>query len=430
MSHWINEEAWLFEADLPQMAGQPGLPQNAAGAPPQQPQTPPAPQTDPNQDQTAPPQGEPPVPAQDFENDPTHPEMPEQDDGPSGFEEWQIEYVKLSIKGNTEELQDMLLKIRDKDLDPAQRKFVEDNLQICFLRSHQDVLNPSQDLRKLVKEQLDRNAPSTSLVTHIAEVLEKYPLLAHIYLKVSGSGGGKADLHRKLIAALMGAVQFGNGGSNEDLVFAEKDYSIEISTRFAMKWGDVQIGKWSLREDDPERYLKPAELHRLEGGSPEERDVLRRRVIMESIAETFRHRAFVINVVAQDGTVQHLGLDLGNLVKAAYLDGKLVCRTENSDSLDAFIDEEGGVIPIPHLSIHYVKDSQGAFEEEEYEELRFLEQRDGCLYLCAPVDLIKESSTVLQGIVYKESLFQGNPTDVLRISRCVPSSAELLLRQC
>jgi hypothetical protein len=424
MTLWINEEAWLVEADLPPMGGQPGLPQNTPGGPPQQPQAPPAPETDPGMTQQPAPEA-----PQSLDDDPMHPDMPEQEDDSTSFEQWKIEYVKASVKGDTEELLNMLLKIRDKELDPAQRKFVEDNFQICTLRMHLDILKPSQDLRKLIKEQLDHNAPSTSLVSHIAETMEKYPLLAQTFLKVSGSGGGKQDLHRKLLAALLGAVQLGNGGTNEDLIFAEKDYSIEISTRFAMKWGDVQIGKWALREDDPERYLKPAELQRMEGGSPEERDVLRRRVIMESIAETFRHRAFLINIVAQDGTVQHLGLDLGNLVKSAYLDGKLVCRTETSDALEAFIDEEGGVIPIPHLSIHYVKDSQGAFDDEEYEELRFLEQRDGCLYLAAPVDLIKESSTVLQGIVYKETLFQGNPTDVIRISRCVPSSAEILLRQ-
>jgi len=96
-------------------------------------------------------------------------------------------------------------------------------------------------------------------------------------------------------------------------------------------------------------------MEKLEGGSPEERDVLRRRVIVESISATFLERAFVINVVLPDGTVQHLGWDVGNSLKTAFLAGKLVVRTGDNDNREAFIDEEGSIIKIPHMAIYYVK---------------------------------------------------------------------------
>jgi hypothetical protein len=429
---WINTEDWLVgeETAAPGMPGQPPTTSpGGPGDPMGQGPTPPTP--DPNA-VPAQPLPQPQAPEQ-LNDDPEHPDMPEDDESPKDFETWRMDYLKQSIKANPQELMDLLIQVRDKVVeDPNPNKFVADNMQICGVRSIQDVLKPSQEIRKHIKDELDRNNPARSLVSYIADVADKYPILAEFYLKLSGSSGAKGDWHRKYVAALLGAVQVGSGGANEDLIYAEKDFSILISTRFASKWGDIQLGRWSLREDDPQRYLKDAELQRLESGSPEEKDVLRRRVIMESIAEFYRGRAFIINVVGSDGTVQHLGLDLGNCVKAAYLDGKLVCRTESSDALDAFIDENGDVVPIPHLSIKYVKESgHGTMDaEEEDEELTFLEQRDGSLYLVASLDLIKETSTALQGMVYKETLFQGNPTDVMRLIRCTPGLSEVILRQC
>ncbi len=425
----INEFDWFFteaEQGAPDPMGgqapmtQPGGPGDPMGA------------NDPN----IPQQGGPDLssmPPEDISGDPQHPDMPEEPkDADQTFEHWKMSYVKESIKGDPIILKDMLFKIRDKELDDYPKKFVEDNIQIVFCREHQDILIPSKEIRTLIKKQLDRNAPGTSLVSYIAEILEKYPLLNQVYIKMAGANDYKQGLHRKFIAAILGAVQVGSGASQEDLVFEETDYSIRISTRLNAKWGDVNIGKWMLTENDPHRYLKSAEIQRLEGGSPEEKDVLRRRIIMESIAEMFKNRAFVINVVSSDGTIQHLGLDLGNCLKSAYIDGKLVVRTKNSDLQEAFIDEEGSVISIPNMNIYYVKDSDSLDEKgtAETEELEFIQHRDGSLYLTAHADLIKEATSTLQGLVFKETPWQGNPTDLLKLARCIPSVPEFLFRQC
>ena len=248
-------------------------------------------------------------------------------------------------------------------------------------------------------------------------------------------GGAKHDLHRKFIAALLGAVQFGSGADSEDLLFEDlpDNLSVKISTRFSARWGEVILGGWMLREDDPESLLKNPELHRLENGSPEEKDVLRRRVVMESIARRYKERAFIINVVGTDGTIYHLGLDLGVCLRTAYIDGKLVVRNKSSDALEAFIDKEGAIITIPEMSILYVKDAEDVTDpsQPEKEELELIKHKNGHLVLTAPLDLIKEISTTLQGIKFKETPFQGNPTDVLRQMRCVPTPSEMIItRDC
>lgn len=434
MNHKYNQLQWLAEQG-PLDFGAAADP-NAGGAPMSQPGTPEdpmgqnqgQPQDDLNPNMMSMDQqpGE-----QDISSDPQYPDMPEENPE-DDFEIWKIKFVKESIKGDPNTLTQKILSVRERELEANQRKFVEDNLDVCFLRQNANVLQTSNEIRKLIKKDFDRTNPAATLTRHITETLDKSPLLNEVYIKLMGLGGAKGDQHRKFVASLIGGVQVGSGGQNEDLIFEEQDYSIRVSTRFNARWGDVNIGRWYLREDDPERYLKDAEIDRLEGGSPEEKDVLRRRVVVESIAELYRERAFIINVVAQDGTVYHLGWDLGNSLKSAYLDGKLVVRTGDNDTKEAFIDEEGSVISVPNMNIYYVKESSelGDDGKPNIEEIEFISHRDGVLYLVAQLDLIKEAASTLQGITYRETLWQGNPSDVLKIMRCVPSSPEMLLRQC
>lgn len=424
---WLSEQGPIdFGAAEDPAAGgppvtQPGTPEDPMGQNLGQPQD--APPVDMATDQPA---------MDDISDDPAYPDMPEEPDVEEDFEIWKINFVKESIKGDANVLAQKILSIREGELQPSQRKFVEDNLDICFLRQNSNILGVSNEIRKLIKTDFDRTNPATTLSRHITDTLNKSPLLNEVYIKLLGLGGAKSDQHRKFIASLIGGIQVGSGGQNEDLIFEERDYSIRISTRFNARWGDVNIGRWYLREDDPQRYLKDAEIDRLEGGSPEEKDVLRRRVVIESIAETFRERAFIINVVAQDGTVHHLGWDLGNSLKSAYLDGKLVVRTSNNDTKESFIDEEGSVISVPNMNIYYMQESDELDEEGNptVEEIEFIAHRDGVLYLVAQLDLIKIASTTLEGMLYRETLWQGNPSDILKVMRCVPSSPEMLLRQC
>lgn len=370
-------------------------------------------------------------PQEDIADDPQYPDMPDGQENDE-FEIWKIKYVKDSIKGDPNMLIQKILSVRDRELEPIQHKFVEDNIDINLLRQNSNILNASNEIRNLIKKDFDRTNPATTLIRHITGVLERQPLLNEIYIKLLGLGGSKGDQHRKFVGSLIGAVQVGSGGVNEDLIFEEQDYSIRISTRMNARWGDVTIGRWYMKEDDPERYLKHAELERLDGGSPEEKDVLRRRVVIESIASAYMERAFIINVVGMDGTVYHLGWDLGNSLKSAFLDGKLVVRTGDNDNKEAFIDQDGSIITVPHMSIYYVKESSSIDEKgkPEIEEVEFITYRDGVLYLSAQLDLIKQAAMTLEGILYKETLWQGNPSDILKLMRCVPSSGDMILRQC
>lgn len=391
---------------------------------------------DPNVANPAPPELDPPPQQQqndmpDVSQDPQHPNMPEENED-KDFEQWKNAYFKETVKGDVNNLIDMIHQVRDLDLDSYPRKFVEDNLQVCFLRQNANIDQASKEIRKLIKDNLDQNNPSVSVVNHVINTLQSKPELNNIFVKLKGLLGMKGDLHRKFIAGIIGGVQVGTGGNNEDVIYNERDYSIRLSTRFNDKWGKVDLGKWSLREDDPERYLTEPEQRRMEEGSPEEKDVLRRRVVMESIAETFKKRGFLINVVGNDGTIYTLGWDLAGSLKGAYTQGNLIVKTIQSDNSEAMIDDQGTITPYVDIKIKYVKETGGVDEQGHpaKEEHDFMERIDGMLFLTAQFQIIKEASTSFQGIVLKETPYQGNPSDLRVLQRCVPNATELLLRFC
>jgi hypothetical protein len=367
----------------------------------------------------------------DVANDPQVPDMPEENES-QDFEAWKKKFLVESIKGDVQSLKDMIHQVRDRNLEPYQRRFVEDNLQILFLREHSNVAKISKEIRKQLKEQIDHNNPGTTVVNHMTAVLDQEPLLNGCFIKLTGLLGMKADIHRKFIAGLLGAVQVGSGAYNEDLIYNEKDYSIRISTRFNSRFGEVHLGEWSLKEDDPERYLKSIELKRLEEGSPEEKEVLRRRVIMESISQEFKTRAFIINVVGTDGTVYTVGWDLATSLKAAYTEGKLVVRTKHDDNVEAMIDDDGAIIPMMDIKILYAQETGDQDEEgkPEKREIEFIARKNGHLFLVAPLPIVKEASTTFQGIVFKETPWQGNPSDLRTLARCVPTLPDIIMRQC
>ena len=373
-------------------------------------------------------QPKPQQPQDDVSNDPQAPHMPEEKPENKDFESWKHNFIKESIKCDTNKMMELLLQVRGREgLNTYQNKFIEDNWSIQLIRQNANVDKASRQIRNEIRKQLDKNNPSTSLINYITAVLETVPTLNNVFIKLNGYSGMKGDLHRKYIAALLGAVQVGNGANNEDLKLIEREYVVNLSTRFNANFGNCQLANWSLREDDAERFLSEPELKKLQEGSPEEKIALRHRIIVESMAQLFEERAFLINVVGEDGTIYGLGWDISSSLRAAFTSGKLVVKTRTSDNSEATIDNEGNII-----SIKYVKETGGQDEDgkPQTEDKRFLERKDGMLFLVADLQLMKEVATALQGISFKNTPYTGNPSDLKQNIRCVYSAADLILRVC
>ena len=369
---------------------------------------------------------------EDVSEDPQAPDMPEDKESPD-FEVWKSNFFKESAKGDASKLMDMSSPMRDKEtLEPYQRKFVDDNWNIQLLRMNSNVASASKQIRKSIREQLDKNNPSTSVVNHMFNTLESVPSLNETFIKMMGYSGNKGELHRKFIAALTGSVQVSSSPDKENIIFNEKEYSIKMATRLNSDWGEVALGSWSLREDDPERYLSAPELKRLSEGSPQERDILRRRIVIESIAKQFEEQSFIIDVVNDEGTIYHLGWDMSNALRGAYTEGKVVVKAVKSENSEAMISDDGQIVPMVDLRIYFVKETGGQdeFGNPEVDEIEFMERRNGMLFLTAGLVTMKEASESMQGTELKEVPYAGNPSDLKALKRCVYSTHDLLMRQC
>jgi hypothetical protein len=421
-----NLEFWLEEQD-PQVTNQAAVAQSAEGDPPQ--------------GEQPPQEGQPPAdapdeaqsPPEDVSEDPETPEMPEEKDEEKDFEVWKSNYFKESIKGDATRLMELVSPLRSREgLEPYQRKFVDDNWNIQLIRQNANVAEASKQIRKSIRDQLDRSNPATSVANHIFNTLQTVPTLNETFIRMMGYTGNKGELHRKFMAALTGSVQVSSSPDKENIIFNEKEYSIKMSTRLNSEWGEVSLGSWGLREDDPERYLSEPELRRLSEGSPQERDVLRRRVVIESIAKHFDEQAFLINVVSDDGTIYHLGWDMSNALRGAYAEGKVLVKTVKSENSEAMISDEGEIIPMVDLKIYFVKETDEQDEQgnPRMEETEFMERRNGMLFLTAGLVTVREAAGAMQGTDFKETPYQGNPSDLKALKKCVYSAHDMLMRQC
>ncbi len=421
----------FFEMDE-QPAGGPGMAGAPQGAAPQANVGPTPPQGGPDPSVTNPASQQQPQQPQtpDISQDPQTPNMPDAGGSPD-FEQWKSEYMKQAIKGDPNVLIDLLNKVRDQDLEIHQDKFVSDNWQVQGIRINANVQKASSEIRKSLKDQIDQNNPSVSIVNAMSTVLDQMPELVQVYIRMSGTGGLKGELHRRYTAALLGAVQVGMGGNDPDLIYPEKAYSVKISTRFGADWGHFHVGAWALKSSDPQDYLEPPELKKLEGGSPGEREQLRLRVIMESISEQFLKRALIANVVGNDGTLYTLGWDVGTSLKAAYTDGKLIIKTRQVEGHPAMITPDGKIVPFMDVKIMYAKDSGEQDEDGKPDKdlQDFLAWRDGQLFLTASLDTIRDAANAFQGIVFKEVPYQGNPSDLKHLKRSNPGTQNMLFWQ-
>ena len=429
INDWLIKEEDVLSSPLDAAAGQPPTDVNPPGMPGAGAEAPPAdqpPMPDPMSAKT------PTLEPAGMGKDPVSPDMPEDVGAKVNFDSWRNNFFRDLIKGDVNELLEKIQTIRNGDLDSYQRKFVEDNLQILFLRQNANIEKASKEIRKKIREELDRNNPSVSLVNHLTSVLQSMPELTNVFIKLLGLYSNKSDLHRKYMASLLGAAQVGSGGQNEDLILNQKEFSIKISTRMASKFGTIDLGRWSMIKDDQEQYLSESELERLEDGSPEEREVLRKRVMLESIASYFRKRAYFVNIVDTDGTVFYVGLDLSNALREAYDAGKIIIKTKINDGSEAMYTSEGELIEFLDIKIMYEKDTGKTDGDGKplKNEIEFITRKDGMLLLNASLETIKDCSATFQGILIKESPFTGNPSDLQTLVRCVPSAPEMIMRSC
>ena len=96
------------------------------------------------------------------------------------------------------------------------------------------------------------------------------------------------------------------------------------------------------------------------------------------------------------------------------------------------IDDDGKILPAVDMKVVYLKNT-GSLDKDGkpvIEENDFMERIDGILYLTASQQILKEASSSFTGLLWQEIPYNGNPSDLRVLMRCVPSASECLLRVC
>jgi hypothetical protein len=93
---------------------------------------------------------------------------------------------------------------------------------------------------------------------------------------------------------------------------------------------------------------------------------------------------------------------------------------------------EGNMVVLEDIKIMYEKETGKLNDEGKplMQEMEFISRKDGMLFVTATIETLKEASSSFQGMIVKEIPYAGNPSEIQSLVRCIPSSTEILLRNC
>lgn len=310
--------------------------------------------------------------------------------------------------------------------------------------------NPAWNLKNIKlneQEELDPqerpdglgDVSGTELMSIFSNEIDRYEMVKDVLQKLPSFYSMKADLFRKTIASLMNAVQIGSGGTLEDLFIpiGENGVGIKVCTRFYTMFGNIQIGKWSVQFNDPENFLSDVELEKLtNSGSPEEKEILRKRVVIESLSENFKDKVYVVMIVNPNTGQRHeIGFNFSELVKDGWKNGYISVDFKASvGEGSAGVKVDGELIDLQEIHISYVKTSVDKLDEEgmpSKELIDLLELKNEQLYLTiSQEEFINFVNDAQAGIFYSSKEFDRGPEELKKVQRCVPDIKEIVLRQC
>jgi hypothetical protein len=233
------------------------------------------------------------------------------------------EYLDLLRKSGSDHkvLEEALLAMRDGAEGSAHRTFVEMNLSAISLLEETVVVDAQKKIRR------GKNADSSphDVFESMEEELSGVKELSEAVQRISALGASRGSAWRQLVAALCGGaiVPGPTGGEVHVPVGGKKQKAVVVMRPQAyLGWGAVDLGGVTMTSESPDEYLGGEERVKLSNGSPEERRVLRGRMVIEAIADQLGGGTFTILVVSQAGSWTTAYFD-GDLFREAYESGTI-----------------------------------------------------------------------------------------------------------
>lgn len=279
---------------------------------------------------------------------------------------------------------------------------------------------------------------AVDLYAIISEEIERFETITNSIIKLPNFYSLKNEMFRKIICALCNGVQISSGGTLEDIFIPifKNGSGLKVCTRSATSFGNIEIGKWNPQFNDPELFLSKPELNKLQTGSPEEKDVLRKRIIIESISNKFNDRLYIIVIVNQNnGIRKEIGINFDSLLKSGWQNGILSPEFHAGVGQgDAALTVNGEFIDLQIIGINYIKTNSDELDEEGLpvkEKIEFAIQKDGRLYITIKEeDFNSFVQDISDGVFYSEKPFDKDQKQLKDIMLCTPDIKEILLKKC
>lgn len=312
----------------------------------------------------------------------------------------------------------------DQDLELSHNKNFKENEENLNVRDNSNQLG---------------DITGTELYSIISEYVEQSTTITEMFLKLPSFYSMKADLFRKSICSLTNGIQIGSGGTLEDIFIpiAENGVGIKVCTRCYTSFSNIQIGKWAIQFNDPENFLSDSELEKLNNsGSPEEKEVLRKRIVIESIANHFQDKIYIILVVdPENGRRHELGFNFAELLRDGWKNGYLSVHFRPSVGRgEAGVQVDGELIDLQEIQIDYLQKNPDKLDEEGMpttENIELMKLNNGYLYLTILEEHFNNFSNDAQrGLFYQMKDFDRDSESLEVIQKCIPDIKEILLKKC
>jgi hypothetical protein len=229
------------------------------------------------------------------------------------------EYMEILKKSpdDKQALESFLKMNAGKDSASSFRTFISSNLSAVSLLE-ETVIKESQKVIRRGKSAEDMVANLESELTGRNEYKE-------CVQRISALGGNRGNAWRQLIAAMCGGVIVpGPVGSEVHIPIGRKKNaeSLILRPQAYLGWGAIDLGRVIITSDSSREYLGSEEQSKLIGGAPEEKRVLRNRMVIEAICDQLGNGIYAILVVSEEGPWQTAYFD-SEMFREAYEAGIL-----------------------------------------------------------------------------------------------------------
>ena len=299
--------------------------------------------------------------------DPAAGQLPPEASVDTQFTQYVREYAKMVAKYSDEPdtLKKMLQvpSLQNFEMTPWQRAFIDSNLSSVSLLHEGFVIEAQKQIKRISGSGGSNTSAFESLFDRIGE-------LQDVFVRLSVAGPDRSNLLRQFMAAVLsGVVVPGPVGGEVMMAQKKSDEVVSIRPNCYTTWGYVDLGPVTIDGKSMEDYLSESERDKINDGAPEERRVLRNRLLIEAISDQLGGANYYIVVInPENGQWESVNFS-SELFIDAYRNGNLTAAESSPIPTGTLcVDENGKFVNSVFWGIASIQADQGSLSDDTNEQ--------------------------------------------------------------